>query len=104
MQGELQQFVFPYTVIPTFREKAGYGELKKTLNPRWYIAARSGFTSAKASGQVECLEGAAAFRPDRLQLIKFDYEYEHYSSGTYRNENTLAIQFVTTLHFSAARD
>jgi hypothetical protein len=102
--GELQKFVMPYTVIPTFREQAGYAELKKVLNPRWFIAAREGYTSANASGQVQCLEESAGFRPDRHQLIKVEYEYEHYSVGTYHNENTLAIQYVTTFHAAVARN
>jgi hypothetical protein len=104
VQGELQKFVLPYTVIPTFREQAGYGELKRVLSPRWYVAARIGYTSANASGKVQSYEGAAGFRPNRFQLIKIDYELQHYSVGPYFNENTLAIQYVTTLHLSAARN
>jgi hypothetical protein len=102
--GELQNFVTPYTVIPTFREQAGYAELKRVLNPRWYVAGRVGYTSANASGKVQSYEGAAGFRPNRLQLIKIDYELQHYSVGPYFNENTLAIQYVTTLHFGVARN
>jgi hypothetical protein len=104
VQGELQRFVFPYTAIPTFREQVGYAELKRTLNPRWFVAAREGYSSANASGKTNCLEASAAFRPSRFELIKIGYESEHYSTGEYRNENTLAFQFITTLHASAARD
>lgn len=104
VQGEYQHFVMPYQAIPTFREQVGYVELKKTLSPRWYIASRSGFSSANASGQVQCLEGSAGFRPDRRQLIKVEYEFEHYNMGTYHEENTLAIQFITTLHMAVARE
>ena len=85
VQGELQHFVLPYKAIPTFREQAGHVELKRTLSPRWYIATRDGYTSGNESGQAQCLETAAAFRPNRFQLIKFDYEYEHYSIDAYRN-------------------
>jgi hypothetical protein len=60
--------------------------------------------SANASGKVQSYEGAAGFRPNRFQLIKMDYELQHYSVGPYFYENTLAIQYVTTLHFSAARN
>jgi hypothetical protein len=104
LQGELQKFVMPYTVIPTYREQAGYAELKRVLTPRWYIAGRLGYMSANASGKVQSYEGAAGFRPNRFQLIKMDYELQHYSVGPYFYENTLAIQYVTTLHFSAARN
>jgi hypothetical protein len=103
-QGELQRFIMPYHAIPTFRETAGYGELKQVLSPRWYIAMRDNFSSATAGGNVQAIETAAAFRPDRLQLIKVGYEYEHYSTGDERNDNVLAIQLITTLHRSAGRE
>jgi hypothetical protein len=102
VQGEFQGFVFPYTVIPTYREKAGYAEFKRVLSPRWYVAARNGNSRSKASGNVECIEAAAGFRPGRLELIKISYELEHYSTGTVRNENTLAIQFVTSFDVAKA--
>lgn len=104
VQGELQKFVMPYKVIPTYRKQAGYGELKRVLSPRWYVAGRIGYTSANEGGNAQSYESAAGFRPNRFQLIKFDYELQHYSAGTYLNENTFAIQYVTSLHFSAARN
>jgi hypothetical protein len=104
VQGEVQKFVMPYTAIPTFRETAGYGEFKQVLSPRWYVATRNGYSSNSASGNQQTLETAAGFRPDRLQLIKIGYEYEHYSTGADRNDNTLAIQFITTLHRSVGRE
>jgi hypothetical protein len=94
----------PLTAAPTIRQLAGYGELKKVLNPRWYIASRVGISSANAYGNVECYEAAAGFRPNRLQLIKIEYEREQYSVGPYHNENTLAIQFVTSLHTAFAKN
>jgi hypothetical protein len=102
--AEMQKFVMPYSAIPTFRETAGYGEFRRTLNPRWYLAIRAGYSSANASGKQQTLETAAGFRPNRLQLIKVGYEYEHYSTGTQRNDNALAIQFITTLHKDVARE
>jgi hypothetical protein len=102
--GEAQKFVMPYTLIPVFREQAGYVELKRVLTPRWYIAGRVGCLSANSSGKVQSYEGAAAFRPNRLQLIKIDYELEHYSSSSDSNDNTLAIQYVTSLHWGMARN
>lgn len=104
LQGELQRFVLPYYPwTTTHREQAGYAEMKRTLAPRWYIAARGGYTHANEGGDVQSLETAAGFRPDSFQLIKIDYEYQHMSMGEYRNSNTLAFQVVTTLHFSAAQ-
>jgi hypothetical protein len=103
-QGEFQKFVMPYHAIPTFRESAGYGEIKQALGPRWYIAARSGFSSANASGNEQTLETAVGFRPDRLQLIKIGYEYDHYSTGAQKNDNVLGIQFITSFHKSVGRE
>jgi hypothetical protein len=103
-QGEVQQFVMPYHAIPMFRESVGYGELKQVLSPRWYIAVRDGFSSTNGSGTAQAVETAVGFRPDRFQLIKIAYEYEHYSTGTQRNDNMLAIQFITMLHRSVARE
>jgi hypothetical protein len=103
-QGEIQRFVMPYKAIPTFTETAGYGELKQALSPRWYIAVRNGYSSTGSSGNQQILETAAGFRPNRLQLIKIGYEYEHYSTGADRNDNALAIQFITTLHHSVGRE
>lgn len=102
--GELHKFVFPYTVLPTYRESAGYGEVKQVLSPRWYAAGRFGFTSAKASGKVQHVEAAAGFRPNRFQLIKAGYEYEHYTTGAERNNNAFAFQYITTFHVAAGRN
>jgi hypothetical protein len=104
VQGEVQKFVMPYSVNPTFRETAGYGEFKQVLSPRWYIAMRDGYSSTNLSGNQQILETAAGFRPNRLELIKISYEYEHYSTGSDRNDNALAIQFITTLHRSISRN
>ena len=104
LQGEMQRFVMPYSAIPTFRESVGYGEFKRTISPRWYLAARGGYSTAKASGDKETLEAAAGFRPNRFQLIKAGYEYEHYSTGADRNDSAFAVQLVTTLHRAVGRD
>ena len=104
VQGELQKFVMPYTVIPTFRETAGYVEVKQVLSPRWYVAGRYGQTNANVVGRTQCTEAAAGFRPSRFELIKASYEIEHYNFGTDRNANTLGIQFVTTFHKSFGRE
>ncbi len=104
LHAETQDFVMPYSVMPTFRELAGYGEIRQVLSPRWYVAARSGFTSTNATGQTQTIESGAGFRPNRHQLIKVSYEYEHYGSGDYANKNTLAVQLVSTFHAAAGRE
>jgi hypothetical protein len=103
-QGELQKFVMPYTKIPAFREKVGYVELKQVLSPRWYVAVRSDFSSTSLSGDTQSVETAAGFRPNRLQVLKIEYEYIHYNSGSDRNESTVAIQLATTLHRAFSRN
>jgi hypothetical protein len=103
-QGEVQRFVMPYRAIPTYREMAGYFEVKQVLSPRWYVAVRNGYSSANASGNVQRIEDAVGFRVNRLQLIKVAYEYEHFSTGTQNNDNAVAIQFVTSLHKSVGRE
>ena len=102
-QGELQKFVMPYTLIPKFRETAGYGELRQVLAPRWFVATRYGVSTTSAAGQVQNLEASVAFRPDRFQLIKVGYELEHHSQKPDANDQMLAIQFVTTIHKSLTR-
>jgi hypothetical protein len=102
VQGELQKFVLPYTAIPSLREQAGYAEFKRVMHPRWYIATRGGYTSTNSSGNVQSLEAAAGFRPNRFQLIKIDYELDHLGLGTYAFDKTFAVQIVSTLHRSHA--
>ena len=104
VQGEVQRFVMPYKAIRTFRELAAYVEVRQVLSPRWYLAARGGYTSAKESGKVQSFEAAAGFRPDRLQIIKIGYEFRHYNTGRDANDNTVAIQFVTSFHKAIARN
>jgi hypothetical protein len=102
IQGEFQRFVLPYTTMPTIREDAGYIEARRTLGPRWYAAARTGYSSANQSGNTERFEFATGFRPNRFQLLKADYELDHRSSGTPTNDNTFFLQYVTTFHLSHA--
>lgn len=102
--GEWQQFTMPYKLIPTFREKAGYGELRQVLSPRWFVAARVGMTSSKAGGREVSIEPGAGFRLGRFQLIKFSYEEDRYTSGKQGADHTFAVQFVSSLHFAAGRE
>lgn len=97
LQFEEDHFLMPYTVIPDFHESAGYLEMKRVLGPRWYVAFRPGYTAAGAFGDMRNLESAVAWRPSRFQLVKLDYEIEHYTESTPRNQNTIAVQWVVTL-------
>ena len=101
---EAQRFLMPYTKIPNFRESAGYLEIRQVLSPRWFVASRYGLVSTNALGRTNSIETSAGFRPNRHQLLKIDYEFEHYSSASEHPDNTLGIQFITTLHVSAGRE
>jgi hypothetical protein len=102
LQGELQKFVMPYAAIPTFRERAGYVEVKRVLHPRWYVAARNGYTAASQGGNEQSIEVAAGFRPANFQLLKIDYELDHYSQDKNAFDKTFLVQYVVTLHRSYA--
>lgn len=99
---ELQKFVMPYTRIPTFRESASYGEFRQVLSPRWFLAARYGYSSSNATGKLHSMEAGAAFRPNRYQLIKIAYEEQHYIPGAENPNHSLGVQFITQLHGSLA--
>jgi hypothetical protein len=101
--AEMQRFVMPYTLFPDFRETTGYAEFRQVLSPRWFVAGRYSITSTNASGRMNVVETAGGFRPNRFQLLKFGYEVEHYSTGSERNNNVFAAQFITTFHKSAGR-
>lgn len=96
--GEWQTFVMPYKAIPTYREQAGYAEAKRVLSPRWYVAARGGYTHASFGGNVQRLETAVGFRPNRLQILKVGYDLQREASTTKSFDNSVTFQFVTSLH------
>jgi len=104
-QGEWQSFLMPYKLLPDFHEQAGYGEVKRVLNARWYVAQRSGYLHSSSSGYSETFEEAVGFRPDRLQVIKAGYELQHFHQGAHALQNTFTVQLVTAFHlFSLARN
>jgi hypothetical protein len=95
--GEWQRFEFNYHAIPTFREDAGYFEVKRVLHPRWYVAARAGYLHGSYNSGGETYEVSVGFRPNLHQLIKVDYALQRNSDvgDFYR---MLGMQIVTTLH------
>ncbi|HTS75549.1 MAG TPA: hypothetical protein VMG40_05060 [Bryobacteraceae bacterium] len=96
LYGEWQRFQFDYHVIPTYIEQAGYVEARRTLTPRWYVAARAGYLRSSLPRQNQVYEIAAGYRPDRRQLIKLDYEAIPGPLIFGRSRHTIAIQLVTT--------
>ena len=104
VQGEFQKFVMTYKAIPTFRESAGYGEVRQVLGPRWFVAGRYGYSDSNAAGKEQRVETSAGFRLFRFELIKIGYETKHYSVGPQHDDHTFAMQFVTTLHASIGKE
>jgi hypothetical protein len=95
--GEWQWFDMTYHKIPAFRVNAGYGELRRVLHPRWYVAARAGYLHGTFSFGSEVYEAAVGFRPNTHQLIKVSYALEHERfSG--RLCTVTGIQLVTQIH------
>lgn len=101
-QGEFQRFLMRYAAIPNYREDAGYGEVRRVLHPRWYVASRIGYASATFGGTTTRYEVAAGYRPGRHELIKAGYQLNHHNTGSVANDNTFAVQFITTLHAAHA--
>ncbi len=103
VQGEWQKFVMPYTVIPDFHTEAAYGEAKRVLSPRWYVAGRAGYTHASFAGYTESYEGVVGWRPNRLQVLKVGYELRHGTAAPV-NGSSVVVQLVTSVPlFSWAR-
>jgi hypothetical protein len=102
--AEVQRFVMRYTKIPSFRESAGYLEIKQVFSPRWYAAARYGLASSNATGRTNSIEVAGGFRVARWELLKVGYEFEHYSAGSEHDSKVLGIQLITMLHKSVGRE
>jgi hypothetical protein len=97
VNGEWQYFHMDYRVIPTFATHTGYGEVRRVLHPRWYVAARLGYMRANAYTAPNVYEMAVGYRPNAHQLIKVEYEIQQSPMIHGAQANTLAVQVVTTL-------
>lgn len=103
--GEWQWFQLDYHVIPTLDERTGYGEVRRVLTPRWYIAARIGYIRYNEFAGHQAYELVAGFRPNRYQIAKIGYEIQQGSQFQGAQGNTLAVQLVTSFRaVSIARD
>jgi hypothetical protein len=94
--GEWQKFEDNYRVIPTYRYSAAYGEVRRVLNARWYLATRLGYLHPEEHPGHQIYETAVGFRPDAHQLIKAGYEILQGSTIRGTLSNVFAIQVVTT--------
>src|SRR4029077_18305684 len=100
---ELQKFVMPYTLFPNLRESVAYGEIRQDISPRWFIAARYGYSSNSVRGKLQSIESGIAVRPNRYQMIKIAYEEQRYQGRENTPNHRLGIQFVTSLHRTLSR-
>jgi hypothetical protein len=82
-----------YKAIPTYNVQTGYAEVRRVLNPRWYAAARAGYSRPLRFTASESYEIAVGFRPRPNQILKFGYTCEPYSGAM--TDHGVAIQFVT---------
>lgn len=104
VQGEWQRFVMPYTVFPSYRETAGYAEMRQAMGPRWFAAGRYGMTQANATGRTQAVEVAGGFRMHRDLLLKAGYEARLYDFGSEKPDQIFGIQFITTMHKGWGRE
>ena len=85
-----------YRVIPNFTQNMGYGEVRRTLTPRWYGAVRVGYQRFSAAPESQTYEFAAGYRPNTHQLVKFGYTIQQGVAYPGTRGNIAAIEFVTT--------
>jgi hypothetical protein len=102
--AEWQWFRREYRAMPTFSETVGYGEGRRVLHPRWYVAARVSYAASSAAGARHVYESALGFRPNRHQLIKAGYQITR-RLGAADGGGAFAVQIVTGFRpLSIARD
>jgi len=107
--GEWQRFSFD---LPYFTQspavEAGYGEVKAILTPRFYLAERIGWMTARNvasqgiwgefQSPISSYETAMGCWLNRYQLLKVGYEWLNsgYQPGTLGN--VFGVQLVTSVH------
>ncbi|MGA2880023.1 MAG: hypothetical protein ABSG13_13830 [Bryobacteraceae bacterium] len=109
--GEWQRFQYD---LPGFTQAPSvistYGEAKRTLTPRFYVAGRAGWlkpggaadtsgnSTSEFSPSIASYELGGGWWLNRHQLLKASYEWLRieYFPGT--QTNVLGVQFVTTFH------
>ncbi|MEZ5402924.1 MAG: hypothetical protein R2729_24820 [Bryobacteraceae bacterium] len=96
--GELQRHLRGYRAMPTLAIHTGYAEAAYTINPRLYVAARTGIQrgTQPAIPSRTIQEMALGYRLGRAQTIKISYEIAR-GRGLFDNQwNVFAIQWVAT--------
>jgi hypothetical protein len=79
--------------------------VRRSLNPRWYAAARIGYQRFSAAPGGQSYEFVAGFRPNTYQLIKFGYTVQQGAEYSDMRGNIAAVEFVTSFRaISLAKD
>jgi hypothetical protein len=109
--GEWQRFQYDLPGFPQAPSVSStYGEAKRVLSPRLYLAGRAGWLkpggAADASGAstnqfspwIASYELGGGLWLNRHQLLKASYEWLRIESLSGTRTNVLGVQFVTTFH------
>lgn len=103
--GECRRFQMDYHKINDYIHQVGYVEARRTLGPRWYLAARASYSRASAGAPYRVYEVAGGYRPSRFELIKCGYEIEQGPAIRTPLDGTVLVQFITTFGpLSASRN
>lgn len=92
--AEIQRFQRIYRAIPTYNLHTGYGEVRRTLSPRWYAAARFSYLRSKYQNE-EIYEVAAGRRLNRFQTLKAACQLR--TGATASAAHTVAVQLISSL-------
>ena len=93
--GEWQRFRFDYRVIPAYTSSVVYGEVKRVLNPRLFVATRISRAETSFIRDLRILEFAAGYRPNRHQILKLGYMAEWTPRGFVAPPGRFQAQLVT---------
>jgi hypothetical protein len=93
--SELQRFQYAYKVMPTYSANVWYAELKRSLSPRWYAAVRIDHLEGSRGNWETIYETALGYRPNRFQILKFEYERQNRPTAPGALGNVFAVQLVT---------
>lgn len=109
--AEWQHFVYDspnFTVAPSL--DAGYGEVKRVLSPRLYVAGRAGYlqpgsvtdksgiSAGAFAGGLQQYEVAAGFWINHFQMVKGSYEWMLIQGTSGTKFNVVGVQFISTFH------
>jgi hypothetical protein len=111
LSGEWQRFQYDY---PGFTQPpsviSAYGEAKRMLTPRLYVAGRAGWlkpggakdetgaATSQFSPSIASYELGAGWWLNRHQLLKASYEWLNTENYPGTQNNIVGIQFVTMFH------